>query len=378
MCAAPAHDLDLPSASAALDPERNAETVRRITDLFLRDCERLRDEHVAVFDEVISMLASRIEAHARAELAERLADVENAPPSLIRRLAHDEILVARPILSRSPRLSDDDLVDVAIAMGRNHMIAITERDTLSATVTDVLVEHGDQVVVHATVKNPKANFSEPGFGKLVSRSRNDEALQVVLGERPDLPLHRLKELIEQAKSTVRQRLVATLGERSAAVVDDAVEVGAAAGYSEAVGGLYQRLGPNPSPGDAAQRAARGELGESDVFNYALAGNAAEAGSALNLLAKLPPAFAERILTDPPDDLLLIVCRSLDFSWETVEALRRLKKPPPGTPLHTGKLRSGYETLNKVTAQRVIRFLRARDPGHGTSGSNGLASMVTGT
>ena len=38
---------------------------------------------------------------------------------------------ARPILSRSPRLTDDDLVDVALAMGRNHMIAITERDSLS-------------------------------------------------------------------------------------------------------------------------------------------------------------------------------------------------------------------------------------------------------
>ncbi len=375
MSAAPANGLDLRSASATLDPERNAETVRRITDLFLRDCERLRDDHVAVFDEVIGMLASRIEAHARAELAERLADVGNAPPGLVRRLACDEILVARPILSRSPRLTDGDLIDVALAMGRNHMIAITERDSLSEAVTDVLVEHGDQVVLHATVRNPRARFSEPGYGRLVSRSRNDEALQVVLGERPDLPLHRLKELIEQAKSAVRQKLVATLGERSAAAVDDAVEAGAAAGYSEAVGGLFQRLGPNPSPGDAAQRAARGTLTETDVFNYALAGNVAEASSALNLLARLPPAFAERILADPPDDLLLIVCRSLDFSWETVEALRRLKKPPPGTPLHTGKLRSGYETLNKVTAQRVIRFLRARDPAQGVGAANGLATMV---
>ena len=375
MSAATAHGLDLRTASATLDPERNAETVRRITDLFLRDCERLRDEHVAVFDEVIGMLASRIEAHARAELSERMADVENAPPGLVRRLAHDEILVARPILSRSPRLTDGDLVDVALAMGRNHMIAITERDSLSEAVTDVLIEHGDQVVLHATVRNPRARFSEPGYGRLVSRSRNDEALQVVLGERPDLPLHRLKELVEQAKSTVRQKLVATLGERAAAAVDDAVEAGAAAGYSETVGGLFQRLGPSPSPGDAALRASKGELTESVVFNYALAANASEASAALNLLARLPPAFAERILAEPPDDLLLIVCRSLDFSWETVEALRRLKKPQPGTPPHTGKLRSGYETLNKVTAQRVIRFLRARDPSQGAGGAAGLATMA---
>ena len=242
-------------------------------------------------------------------------------------------------------------------------------------VTDVLVEHGDQVVLHATVRNPRARFSEPGYGRLVSRSRNDEALQSVLGERPDLPLHRLKELIEQAKSAVRQKLVATLGDRSAAAVEAAVEAGAAAGYSETVGGLFQRLGPNPSPGDAALRAARGELTESDVFTYALAANVAEASSALNLLARLPPTFAERILVEPPDDLLLIVCRSLDFSWETVEALRRLKKPPHGTPPHTGKLRNGYETLNKVTAQRVIRFLRARDPSQAAAGAASPAPVA---
>jgi len=375
MSAATAPGPVLASAPDPLDPERNAETVRRITDLFLRDCERLRDEHVAVFDEVIGMLAARIEAHARAELSERLADVDNAPPGLVRRLARDEILVARPLLARSRRLSDDDLVDVALTMGRNHMIAITERDALSPAVTDVLVEHGDQVVVHATVRNARARFSEPGFGRLVSRSRNDEALQTLLGDRPDLPLHCLRELVDQAKATVRERLTKALGERSAMAVDRAVEAGAAAGFSETVGGLVRRLGTNPSPGDAAQRAARGELGETDVFNYALAGNTAEAGSALTHLARLSPSFTERLFGDGPDDLLLIACRSLDFSWETVEALRRLKQPPAGVPLHTGKLRSGYETLNKVTAQRVIRFLRARDPAQTGGASSALAAVV---
>ncbi|MHB2168278.1 DUF2336 domain-containing protein [Alsobacter sp. R-9] len=375
MPAATVSGFDPRSASATNDPERNAETVRRITDLFLRDCERLRDEHVAVFDEVISMLAARIEAHARAELAERLADLDNAPPGLMRRLARDEILVARPILSRSPRLSDQDLVDVALALGRNHMIAITERDSLSETVTDVLVEHGDQVVLHAAVRNPKARFSDGGYGRLVSRSRHDEALQAMLGERPDLPLHRLKELIEVAKASVRQRLLATLGDRESGAVDAAVEAGAATGLAEAVGALWQTLGPSVPAGDAARKAEAGTLCESDVYTYALSGNVPEAGAALNLLAQVPPPFAEKMLTDPPDDLLLIVCRSLDFSWETVDALRRLKKQPQGVAIHVGKLRNGYETLNRVTAQRVVRFLRARDPGNAISGAPGLGSVV---
>ena len=48
--------------------------------------------------------------------------------------------------------------------------AITERETLSETVTDVLVEHGDQVVIHAAARNMHAKFSDRGFGRLVERS----------------------------------------------------------------------------------------------------------------------------------------------------------------------------------------------------------------
>lgn len=352
---------DLLGAAASADADRNAEAVKRITDLFLRDCERLRDEHVAVFDEVIGMLAARIEAHARAELAERLADVPNAPPNLIRRLARDEILVARPVLARSQRLSDEDLVDVALTHGRNHMIAITERDSLSETVTDVLVEHGDQVVIHAAARNAKARFSDHGFGRLVERSQGDEALQLTLGVRPDLPLSRLKDLVGHAKAAAKQRLLATLGTRSAALVEEAVENGAAQVDADAYQALWSRLGAGEATGEATRRFEYGELSETDVYGFALAGNMAEAEAALNLLARMPESFGMRVLVEPQDDLLLIVCKSLDFGWETVEALRRLKVRDGRAQPPAAKLRSSYETLSRVTADRVVRFLRARDP-----------------
>jgi uncharacterized protein (DUF2336 family) len=37
----------------------------------------------------------------------------------MRRLAKDEIAVARPVLARSPRLSDDDLIAAARVGGRD-------------------------------------------------------------------------------------------------------------------------------------------------------------------------------------------------------------------------------------------------------------------
>jgi uncharacterized protein (DUF2336 family) len=136
---------------------------------------------------VIARLAAAIETRARAELAERLADAPNAPRGVLRSLAHDEIVVARPILSRSERLTDDDLLSVAVAKGRDHMLAISERRYLAEPVADFLVSRGDRVVVHAVAGNPGARFTEGGIAKLIDKARADEALQTLLRQRTDIP-----------------------------------------------------------------------------------------------------------------------------------------------------------------------------------------------
>src|SRR5512146_1228614 len=67
--------------------EKRAETLRRITGLFLDGAPAFNDEHVAVFDDVIGYLIEEIEAKALAELARRLAPVPNAPIHVVTRLA---------------------------------------------------------------------------------------------------------------------------------------------------------------------------------------------------------------------------------------------------------------------------------------------------
>src|SRR5215207_8700972 len=158
-------------ASIAHGPSgRRSETLRRVTDLFLHDPEALTEQQVDVFDLVITRLANAIETRARAELSERLADVPNAPRGVIRSLAHDQIVVARPVLTRSERLSDDDLIAVAIAKGRDYMLAISERARLSEPVTDVLVSRGDRVVAHAVAGNPGARLSMVTSAALINRA----------------------------------------------------------------------------------------------------------------------------------------------------------------------------------------------------------------
>ena len=48
---------------------RRAEMLRRVTDLFIGHCPQYSDDEIALFDDVISLLAGEIETAARVTLA---------------------------------------------------------------------------------------------------------------------------------------------------------------------------------------------------------------------------------------------------------------------------------------------------------------------
>src|ERR1700759_1112530 len=61
-----------------------------------------------LMNEILRRLTHDVEMAIRISLAERLADDAAAPHDLIVLLADDSIEVARPLLLRSPLISDDD------------------------------------------------------------------------------------------------------------------------------------------------------------------------------------------------------------------------------------------------------------------------------
>src|SRR5215510_13798933 len=94
--------------------EQCADTLRRITDLFIVSAGDLNEQVTQIFDDVMGMLVEAIESKVRAELSMQLAPISNAPSNVIRRLSRDdEITVAGPVLAQSPRLSPTDLVNIA-------------------------------------------------------------------------------------------------------------------------------------------------------------------------------------------------------------------------------------------------------------------------
>jgi uncharacterized protein (DUF2336 family) len=353
-----AHALnDLRTAFAAKDEAAREATVEKITDLFVTGAPRFSESHVALFDQVIGLLAEAIEIRARARLSERLADVENAPPILVRKLSRDEIVVARPVLARSPRLTDKDLVDAARFGGRDHMLAISERRDLSEPVTDVLVEEGDRVVVNAVASNPTARFSAKGYDALITRSRADDLLQAALGRRNDIPQRHMAVLFELAKKAARERLQNDHGGVARKTVSEAVNASARdlAAETKARSEAYKL---------AVQQVSAlmqdNTLSESVLLDYARQGMVDHAVVGLSYLSKLPLSMAERAVVSAETDALLIISRSINMAWTTVRALFAMRQEYKPSSRQLEQLAESYGKLTPATAQRVLRFLHARE------------------
>ncbi len=170
--------------------DRRLDTLRRITDLFVAEADRLNDQQIGMFDDVLNHLIRKIQGKALRELSRRLAPINNAPFGVVQRLAgDDDIAVAAPILTQSPRLDDSDLVELANTKSQAHLLAISSRARIGTNVTDVLLQRGDRDVFHKLAENSGARFSESGFAVLVNRSGRDEQLAEKVGLRADVPLH---------------------------------------------------------------------------------------------------------------------------------------------------------------------------------------------
>src|ERR1700739_2841851 len=188
---------------------RRVETLRRVTDLFINGAVDYSDDQVALFDDVFQCLLTHIEVSAKALLSHRLAPVDTAPRQTVRTLALDDVIeVAGPVLSQSMRLDDETLIETARTKSQAHLLAISTRKALSNAVTDVLVLRGNDEVVHSTVNNPGAEFSERCFTRLVNRAEGDDELATCLGLRPAIPRHLYLKLLAKASVTVRARLEA--------------------------------------------------------------------------------------------------------------------------------------------------------------------------
>jgi hypothetical protein len=348
----PTHSIiaELEDAVRGGSSAKRVDTLRQVTDLFLNDGDRLSDDQVKVFDDVLCLLIARVETRAKAELSRRLAPIDYAPFEVIQHLAwDDEIEVAGTVLAQSSRLGTETLVEIASRKGQDHLLAISGRPDLPAAVTDVIVDRGEGRVIRKLANNASASFSEEGYSAIVARAGNDDELIEILGLRVDLPAKFLHDLLRRAKEAVRARLLAIAPPSIREEIRQVLN--AIAGETQA---------PRRSYGVAEQlvKLMKGlnELDDAAVYGFAEAGKFDEVTVSLAVLNDMPLDMMGRLMEGPRNDLILIPCRSAKLNWPTVESI--LRNRPVEYPIDEPTLeiaQRDFRKLSMETAQRTVRF-----------------------
>lgn len=347
---------ELEGAVKAGNAESRVNTLRRITDLFLHDADRLTEEQIGVFDDVLCLLAEKIEKTALAELGSRLAPVDTAPIRVIKRLARDdEIAVAGPVLAGSRRLITTDLIQIAQTKSQAHLLAISGRTTLDSALTDVLVVRGDRDVVSNLAKNAGANFSETGFSRLVERAEGDDSLGEIVGLRKDIPSNLLQELLRRATDAVFKKILSLVPPERAQEIE------------RVIAKVGKRIGKNSehdyseAEHNVTALAAAGRLNEMALVKFVQKRQKDELVVALARMSTASIGVVAQLLGGHRNDSILLPCKAAELSWPTVEfILHDRLAGQPAVEQIIGLARKDYAKLTTATAQRTIRFMNIHE------------------
>ncbi len=343
-------DLEKAVATRSADTAR---MLRRVTDLFFLNVGNYSADQLELYDGILKVLVAAVEVSARAELARRLAPVDNAPANTIRSLALDDAIeVAEPVLAQSNALDDDILTHCITIKGQEHLLAIATRKKLSETVTDQLVTKGDIEVLRTLASNPGAAISDLGFGILVKKGTDDDWLSERVARRIDLPEHHLRELISKASEIVRQRLIADVPALREIIEEILPE------SLPATGNETPDLCKDYRTAELVVKSQ--PLTEARVNEFAKAQKLEEIIVSISQLSGLSAAEIDRLLMRTWTSPVAVILKAIGFHLTTVDAIYR-SRLSNGEAIQgdLSQIKAEFIALRRPTAERIMRFYGAR-------------------
>jgi uncharacterized protein (DUF2336 family) len=306
--------------------EKCSETAERVTALFLASAGNYSAEQIELFGSVFERLVNTIELRALADVSARIALAEmsaqlapspQAPATVIRRLArHEEISVAGPVLTESPKLSNEDLIEIAKAKGEKHLIAIAGRWWLQEAVTDALLGRSYASVSRKLVSNPGARVSAAGFVVILAQAKSDPELAIATGIRADLPHELRRQLLRSATDAVRTRLLSRapsylFEEIRAAISAASADISREFSRPDDLRGARELI---------AQLKSSGQLNETALLKFAKQKRYDETVVALAELSRSSIEIVRPLMQTLRSDGILVPCKVAGLGWETVDAV----------------------------------------------------------
>jgi len=312
-----------------------------------------------LMNDILRRLTRDVEMAIRISLAERLADDPAAPHDLIVLLADDSIEVARPLLMRSPLISDEDALDLIAHADVAYQEAVAARPHIGEPVTEALSRSDVESVLVTLVRNATARIGSVTYETLVEKSRQYASLQSPLVHRKDLP----QALAEKMCEWCSDALKAYIANNFKMGID---EIGSALVEAETAV-RTQPTTPKSPPADASQKlveklALAGQLkagfllrvlhqGQADLFDLAFA-----------RMVELPVDAMRRALYQEGPKTVALACRSVGIDRCVFTTVYNLSRQAHGMrPALTAEdkveVEAIFNTCSKLEATNRLRAPR---------------------
>ena len=197
--------MDIKQLMQDPSPEKRAEVADKVTALYHDDTSKGREKDVAL--EIIQILARDIEVAVRRAVALSLVDSITIPHDLVWQLANDVADVASPILQHSTLLTEEDLVKVVESTQEVvKLVHVAKRDSISTSLSDALMECGEQKAVHTLLLNEGASISEDSMMKQWDSLSANPTLVEAMVHRGGLPVGIAEKLFSVVSDELKRHL----------------------------------------------------------------------------------------------------------------------------------------------------------------------------
>jgi uncharacterized protein (DUF2336 family) len=343
------------------EPRARTALVQRLCDLVSWPESRIPSHERQLAADILVGLLRTSNTELRRRCALGLARVNDAPKSLLRYLARDDISVAQPLLESGAGFDEADLIATVRAGVSAHWIAISRRKTLSEPVTDALMQTGDVDVIEAVLRNANARLSTQGVDLIVARSRQAAQLPALLVPRPELRTTQALVVFWWAGFEARLQILRRFAiDRNVLLMElgDIFAMAAAEGWADAdTRKTLQVIERRQRNRAAAARSPYGSL------EGALA--ATEQGldrallSEIAHLAGIKPTTASQIFADAGGEAIGVLCKAVGLKRPAVIMLWKSLRRPYGDPdainNPLGRTLYVFDTLATAKAQTVLRY-----------------------
>jgi uncharacterized protein (DUF2336 family) len=283
-----------------------------VSEMCVNDEAPLTASESLIAYDILNRLYPDAQAHVRRKLAELFAVRDDVPHELILMLANDQIDIARLVIMHSPLLGDEDLIKVIVERTREHRMAVSIRQHISAKVADVLVYLGDEDVMINLAHNAGAELSEHALKRLVTASRTTTNLQDPLLKRPEMRADLAAMMYQWVGQALRLYIGQNYGEALSMLLDDEVQKATDQAMTEHHSHSMAPLTPTPTG-----KTSKPQAPASPILNALLVSlrraDLQAVEDELKSTARLPLPSVERILYNDNGEALAVVCRALEVS-----------------------------------------------------------------